>query len=104
MKKILSILLLIVVAYVLVTFFGVVPNIESMTVAIVGLIGSASLACQTLAAVAKVTPTTRDDKFVTGIKMYLAYLSELLDLLAFNLPKEKAKSAKKAHEKGVIDD
>lgn len=93
MKKIIAISILLVAAFVLVTFFGVEPSIEAMAVAVTGLIGSASAACQLLVNLTKVTPTTRDDEFVSGAKVYLAYLLEVLDMLAFNLPKEQAKKA-----------
>jgi hypothetical protein len=104
MKHLLSIILLFALAFFAVKFFGVAPNVETMAIAITGLIGTASVACQMLAVIAKITPSTRDDRWVTGITEYLSYLSELLDMLAFNLSKEQAKTAKKHTLKGVVDD
>lgn len=64
------------------------------------IIGFASVLVQLLEKIAKITPNTKDDEYVSVIKKYLGYAASILNWLALNLPKSTARVDKKA---AVID-
>lgn len=83
------------IAFVLVTVFDVEPTLEAMVVSVVSVIGFASVAVQGLVVMAKVTPNTKDDEMVGGLKKLLSHISGGLDLLAMNLSFRKARHTSK---------
>ncbi|MBO9492237.1 hypothetical protein J7384_17885 [Endozoicomonas sp. G2_1] len=85
MKRMIALFLIALIAFLAVRFFGVEPTIESMSVAVVSVIGTASLICQVLVKVTSVTPSTKDDSYVKGAKMVLAEMQGWIDLIAVNL-------------------
>lgn len=91
-----SLFILLSLAFVLVTYYDVEPTFDAIFIAVVGVIGTASLLVQTLSLVTKVTPSTKDDELVSGFKLVLAHIQSLLDLLSFNLSKDKARPTKSA--------
>lgn len=60
------------------------------------IVGFCSVLVQALEKIAKITPNTKDDQYVSVIKKYLGYASSILSFIALNLPKSSARVDTKA--------
>lgn len=72
----------------------ILQRIVSGAVLLTTIVGTASVIFKALEKIAQVTPTTKDDEFVGKVRKYLGFLSALLDRLALNPDKSKARDAK----------
>lgn len=72
----------------------ILQRIVSGAVLLSTVVGTASIIFKALEKIAQVTPTTKDDEFVGKVRKYLGFLSALLDRLALNPDKSKARDAK----------
>lgn len=72
----------------------ILQRIVSGAVLLTTIVGTASVIFKALEKIAQVTPTTKDDEFVGKVRKYLGFLSALLDRLALNPDKSKARNAK----------
>lgn len=55
------------------------------------VVGAAALVVKGLEAFADITPTTKDDKYVSKMKKFLGFVSYWLDVLSAGLPAHKAR-------------
>lgn len=55
------------------------------------IIGAASLILQGIAAITKITPSTRDDEIVSRVQEAVLGLQRVLDRIAMNPPADKAR-------------
>lgn len=72
----------------------ILQRIVSGAVLLTTIVGTASIIFKALEKIAHVTPTTKDDEFVSKVRKALGFLSALLDRLALNPDKSKARNAK----------
>lgn len=72
----------------------ILQRIVSGAVLLTTIVGTASIIFKALEKIAHVTPTTKDDEFVSKVRKALGFLSALLDRLALNPDKSKARDAK----------
>jgi hypothetical protein len=79
--------------------FGVDSQVVQIVLAIVAtltaLIGSASVIVAALAKIAAITPNTKDDFYVGKAKRYISLIASVLDRLALNPDKDKARQTKR---------
>lgn len=73
---------------------SILQRIASTAVLLTTAVGTASILFKALEKIAGVTPTTKDDEFVSKVKKWLGFLSSVLDRLALNPDKTKARNAK----------
>lgn len=72
----------------------ILQRIVSGAVLLTTIVGTASVIFKALEKIAHITPTTKDDEFVGKVRKALGFLSALLDRLALNPDKSKARNAK----------
>lgn len=73
---------------------SILQRIVSGAVLLTTIVGTASIIFKALEKIAHVTPTTKDDEFVSKVRKALGFLSALLDRLALNPDKSKARNVK----------
>jgi len=65
--------------------------VSSVTITIPAIVGAASIIVQGIAALTKITPSTKDDEVVGRVAAGIAKVQRYLDVLALNLPANKAR-------------
>ncbi|WZL14754.1 hypothetical protein [Vibrio phage vB_VpaM_XM1] len=58
------------------------------------IVGASSAIVAALIPIAKLTPTSKDDEFLSGAQKFLAWLISILDRLAINPDQSKARKPK----------